>query len=539
MLVLKLLKQQDMYGYQIIRELEQQSQNVFKLQEGTLYPILHALEQQGGVTSYQQTSDNGRVRKYYAITSGGQKLLEEYESQGLSPADAERQAIGGMGDAISIGTELNEAHRLQKFPQLIFITALLLLTGFLLSAFMHRMPEQGANGFLYYIPGGVLLIFTALRGYPLLIRYRKWLALFICFLYSAQMILFFLRKYIGIRLVTPSAVYFATLLSAPVITVLLYCSRRSRKKFLAAAFGCAGMWMLFIYSSGFYLSDTATIIFLLSMLGTACFMIHRQILSGRKKSAYSIALVFLLLLGSPLFLTDSGRAKAETFLAPQSAIYSTWDDTYNGILVQELLSRTPLAHGLNLSPAEMMDYGTGAWYFSTHDTQSIGLDATGIQTDEQRKEFQEKSDALWDQGYLPRYINYQADDVTLWDILPQHYHNNYLITVSIFLFGWLPGLALIGVIGLFYLFLFSCIARIHGHLASSLAFCCGQCLLWQGIFYLLGNFGYQYASFPNLPLVSEGKLSIVFNMLLLGMIISAYRFDHVIEEPVNYRPAAS
>ncbi len=49
MLVLKLLKEQSMYGYQIIRILEQQSQNVFQLQEGTLYPILHTLEQQGAV----------------------------------------------------------------------------------------------------------------------------------------------------------------------------------------------------------------------------------------------------------------------------------------------------------------------------------------------------------------------------------------------------------------------------------------------------------------------------------------------------------
>ena len=468
-----------------------------------------------------------------------QDRMEEYESQGFSSADAERQALRGMGDAIAIGTELNEAHRLQKSPWLAFITALLLFTGFVLSAFMQWTPEQEVNGFLYYIPGGILLIFTALKGYPLLIRYRKALALFICFLYPAQMILFFLTKYSEIRFVTPGTAYFATLLSAPVITVLLYCSRHNRKKFLAAALGYAGVWMLFIYSSSMYLSDTATIIFLLSTLGTVCFMIHRQILPGSKKYSYSIALALLMLLGSPLFLTDSGRTKAEAFLSPQSAVYSTLGDTYNGILVQELLSRTPLTHGLKLSPEEMMDYGTGAWYFASRDPKNIGIDATGIQTDRQQLEFQEKSDALREQGYFPRYIHYRAEDVTLWDILPQHYHNNYLITVSIFLFGWLPGLALIGVIGLFYLLLFSCITRLHGHLASSLAFCCGQCLLWQGVFYLLGNFGYQYASFPNLPLVSEGRLSIIFNMLLLGVIISAYRYDHVIEEPINYRPVTS
>lgn len=95
MLVLKLLKQQSMYGYQIIRELEQQSQHVFQLQEGTLYPILHALEQQGAVTSYSQTGDNGRIRKYYAITSNGQKLLKEKTEEWNTYQTAINQVMGG------------------------------------------------------------------------------------------------------------------------------------------------------------------------------------------------------------------------------------------------------------------------------------------------------------------------------------------------------------------------------------------------------------------------------------------------------------
>ena len=49
MLILKLLEQQDMYGYQIIKELEIRSERVFTLKEGTLYPLLHALEQDGAV----------------------------------------------------------------------------------------------------------------------------------------------------------------------------------------------------------------------------------------------------------------------------------------------------------------------------------------------------------------------------------------------------------------------------------------------------------------------------------------------------------
>lgn len=96
MLVLKLLNNQSMYGYQIIRELEQQSRDVFKLQEGTLYPILHTLEQQGAVTSYQQTADNGRMRKYYAITTNGQKLLNEKLEEWEVYQTAINQVIGGV-----------------------------------------------------------------------------------------------------------------------------------------------------------------------------------------------------------------------------------------------------------------------------------------------------------------------------------------------------------------------------------------------------------------------------------------------------------
>lgn len=184
--------------------------------------------------------------------------------------------------------------------------------------------------------------------------------------------------------------------------------------------------------------------------------------------------------------------------------------------------------------ARVINYSSGAWYFASRDPQQIGFNPTGKDPEEL-----EILKTMREHGVHPRYLHYTLDDVTLWDILPQHYHNNYLIAVFIFLFGWLAGFILIAAIGLFYLLIFSCINRIHGQLASSLAFGCGQCLLWQGVFYLLGNFGYQYATFPNLPLVSEGRLSIIFNMLLLGLILSAYRFDRVIEEPVSLGPVTS
>lgn len=96
MLVLKLLEQQEMYGYQIIKELERQSREVFRLQEGTLYPILHNLEQQGAVTSRQQIAENGRLRKYYQITGSGRKLLQAKISEWNTYREAVGLVIGGV-----------------------------------------------------------------------------------------------------------------------------------------------------------------------------------------------------------------------------------------------------------------------------------------------------------------------------------------------------------------------------------------------------------------------------------------------------------
>lgn len=81
MLILKLLENKDMYGYQIIEELHKQSNNTFDLKSGTLYPILHGLVKEGMVESYDDSVDSQRVRKYYHITQKGKKELEKREEE--------------------------------------------------------------------------------------------------------------------------------------------------------------------------------------------------------------------------------------------------------------------------------------------------------------------------------------------------------------------------------------------------------------------------------------------------------------------------
>ena len=80
-LLLSLIGQQPMYGYQIIKELEGRSQGYFKFKEGTLYPALHRLEKMGLVTGRWQALPGGRQRRYYHINEKGRKILVEKTAQ--------------------------------------------------------------------------------------------------------------------------------------------------------------------------------------------------------------------------------------------------------------------------------------------------------------------------------------------------------------------------------------------------------------------------------------------------------------------------
>ena len=81
LLVLSLLEKEDMYGYQMITELSRRSNDTFQMKEGTLYPILHALEKGKYLSSYQQEAPTGRVRKYYHVTRRGLELLSEKKAE--------------------------------------------------------------------------------------------------------------------------------------------------------------------------------------------------------------------------------------------------------------------------------------------------------------------------------------------------------------------------------------------------------------------------------------------------------------------------
>lgn len=93
------LDEKDMYGYEMIETLQEKSQNVFQLKAGTLYPLLHSLEEKGYVSSYED-SIGQKTRKYYSLTKNGKNFLsqkkeewKEYSSAVANILTADRNTI--------------------------------------------------------------------------------------------------------------------------------------------------------------------------------------------------------------------------------------------------------------------------------------------------------------------------------------------------------------------------------------------------------------------------------------------------------------
>lgn len=81
MLVLKLLESEPKYGYQIIQEMKEKSEEIFLLKDGTLYPILYRLEEDGLVVSKWSEPEGKQVpRKYYEITVSGRETLGQIQA---------------------------------------------------------------------------------------------------------------------------------------------------------------------------------------------------------------------------------------------------------------------------------------------------------------------------------------------------------------------------------------------------------------------------------------------------------------------------
>jgi len=80
-LILSLIGQERMYGYKLIKEMNRRSHGYFQFREGTLYPALHRLENEGLIEGKWERLSTGQERRYYYLTGRGRRALSEKRDQ--------------------------------------------------------------------------------------------------------------------------------------------------------------------------------------------------------------------------------------------------------------------------------------------------------------------------------------------------------------------------------------------------------------------------------------------------------------------------
>ncbi len=86
MLILKALSLGPLHGYGVIQRIRQMSDEMLKVEQGSLYPALYRIEQRGWVSSKWGTNETGRKAKFYMLTKAGQKQLTAEEESCDLPA---------------------------------------------------------------------------------------------------------------------------------------------------------------------------------------------------------------------------------------------------------------------------------------------------------------------------------------------------------------------------------------------------------------------------------------------------------------------
>ena len=94
LLLLRLLKQQEMYGYELVRSIKSVTEEAISLGEGVIYPALHGLERNGSLKS-RRKAVGGRTRVYYSLTGKGRQRLEKLQNDW-------RRIQGGITTALEL-----------------------------------------------------------------------------------------------------------------------------------------------------------------------------------------------------------------------------------------------------------------------------------------------------------------------------------------------------------------------------------------------------------------------------------------------------
>jgi len=98
LLLLRLLNEQEMYGYELVRSIKNATNQAISLGEGVIYPVLHSLERNGSLKS-KRKAVGGRTRVYYSLTKKGRDRLEKLQCDWRRIQGGVATALGAAANA--------------------------------------------------------------------------------------------------------------------------------------------------------------------------------------------------------------------------------------------------------------------------------------------------------------------------------------------------------------------------------------------------------------------------------------------------------
>lgn len=424
---------------------------------------------------------------------------QEYTEAGMEENRAVSQALTDMGDPSEIGVLLNETHQVRTPKRmLVFLFALVLVSVGYSTFYIGRRYEgfwiQQLIGEILAV--GLFLV-TFHIGYPFMVRQNKKLILFYVIITAAAMT--------NLKTTTMAA---AMLMYLPVMIICLYKVRNGGYllPFIGNAAISAALFWSFRENMLVY-----QVIYMIGMAVMLLFMLGKGYFNKLKKNQL-VPVILISVMGIGIFVSNN-RPLFDFYLKqcfrPEQVAWDRWMDSYNSLIIKDLLKKSNLVGEITLTEQELNAYYEGTWYYD------------GINRVERK---------VFDSDGQPK-----NGQVELEEILPQHYHNNYMIAYSILKYGWVAGIFLISALTVFFGGLVRISLRMKNSLGQLTALCCAVLLSLQFCFYLFGNMGYQLGKFGVLPFISDGRVFGIVNLCLAGMILSAYRYDQVIDEQQSQR----
>lgn len=101
LLLLRLLQAREMYGYELVQAIRDETRDAVQFGEGVVYPVLHALEKDGALKSRRKTV-NGRSRVYYSLTAAGRRRLGDLTATWLKVSEAIQGVLTGARHAEAV-----------------------------------------------------------------------------------------------------------------------------------------------------------------------------------------------------------------------------------------------------------------------------------------------------------------------------------------------------------------------------------------------------------------------------------------------------